>query len=288
MKNLFVIGNGFDIFHGLDTKYKSFLMYLENENKTLHKLLCKYICEKAMWSNMEKELGEIDYETLKEDNYEYCLNYHDDDWKDSANHDFQNMIEASLSFSEKVPCYFREWIKEINTKLDDNFDKISDITSIESLFLNFNYTDTLEKNYFIPEKNILYIHGKALRNDKLIIGHNNKKFENDYENNYEDVRVIEGDELIYNYFKSTFKDTEKIYAANIEFFKLLSKIEKIYIYGHSLSYVDFNYFLEIKKHTLPNAYWHISYFDSEDKRRAEEFVKELNLERYKIYPINNK
>ena len=39
------------------------------------------------------------------------------------------------------------------------------------MFLNFNYTDTLEKVYGIPASNILYIHGNALRGNNLILGH---------------------------------------------------------------------------------------------------------------------
>jgi hypothetical protein len=30
-----------------------------------------------------------------------------------------------------------------------------------SIFLNFNYTDTLEKYYFVNSKRVLYVHGKA-------------------------------------------------------------------------------------------------------------------------------
>ena len=41
-----------------------------------------------------------------------------------------------------------------------------------SVFINFNYTQTLENLYAILSSNILYIHGCAVKNDKLIFGHN--------------------------------------------------------------------------------------------------------------------
>jgi len=46
----------------------------------------------------------------------------------------------------------------------------------ESLFINFNYTDTLEELYGIPKSNILYLHNNA--NDysgDLIFGHAKKE-----------------------------------------------------------------------------------------------------------------
>ena len=44
--------------------------------------------------------------------------------------------------------------------------------SKEAFYLTFNYADTLECLYDIPEDQILHIHGRASKGDKLIVGHN--------------------------------------------------------------------------------------------------------------------
>lgn len=41
-----------------------------------------------------------------------------------------------------------------------------------AIFLSFNYMDTLEVLYGIPEENITHIHGRASHKEKLVVGHN--------------------------------------------------------------------------------------------------------------------
>ena len=45
------------------------------------------------------------------------------------------------------------------------------------LYISFNYTDTLERVYGIPDNKILYFHGKASRSDNLIYGHDKSHFQ---------------------------------------------------------------------------------------------------------------
>ncbi len=88
--------------------------------------------------------------------------------------DYQMCIAEDLRFSKDIPKYFSEWIRS----LDTNVNKIlsSSYLNNNNLYLNFNYTNVLEEVYSINEGNILYIHGKALRGDKLIAGHHNSNF----------------------------------------------------------------------------------------------------------------
>lgn len=70
--------------------------------------------------------------------------------------------------------YFSDWICGLKTLTEPIVSPM--IINNNSLFLNFNYTDTLEKTYNICSENILYIHGKALNGDRLIIGHNDNSY----------------------------------------------------------------------------------------------------------------
>lgn len=167
----------------------------------------------------------------------------------------------------------------------------------DSLFLSFNYTDTLETTYKIPTEQILYIHGKALRNDELILGHHDETlFQNEpipqfnseeeremyYDVYAEDVRMLEAREVIKDYFRDTYKDTASRIQANSQFFKSLNHIGEIYIYGHSLSPIDFDYFYEIKKYASPNCQWYISYHDELELYNAHNFAQKLGIQNYQL------
>ena len=75
-KDLVVIGNGFDIFHGIKSSYWQFKEYLENIDEVGFKeSLEKYINTDELWSSFEYVLGGLDYEMLKENNACYMFGY---------------------------------------------------------------------------------------------------------------------------------------------------------------------------------------------------------------------
>lgn len=96
MSRLIVVGNGFDIAHGLPTKYSDFLKYIGSDCPKFYDAVCQYIPEDALWSCFEEALSYLDDEQLKDDNSCYLLGYGDDNWRDCAHHDFQYMIGEAL------------------------------------------------------------------------------------------------------------------------------------------------------------------------------------------------
>lgn len=295
---LIIIGNGFDRAHGLPTSYEHFMKQLSEEQDDFYNAICQYIPEEALWSSFEEALADLDYEQIQDDNSCYLLGYGDEDWRDSAHHDFQYMIGETLAFASDIPKYFIEWISSVDTNVSPVMP--SHMVDKDNLYLSFNYTDTLENVYNIPEKNILYIHGKALRNDKLIVGHHSDDLVQDesesqfpseeereiyYDNYSEDIRVTEAKEIIKSYFKSTYKDTTLIIGKNCNFFHSLSTIKEIYIYGHSLSHIDLDYFYEIRRCVPANCKWYISYFDENGYKKANIFIKTLDLHLYQLYKV---
>lgn len=292
---IFVIGNGFDIAHGLPTKYSHFMEYLVSENEwAFYNALKKYIPKEDLWNSFEEALGNLDYEQIQEDNSCYFLDYGDENWRDSANHDFQYMIGEDLSFASNIPHYFFEWIKSINTRVLPILP--INVFGGNCLFLNFNYTDTLEQVYAVPAEKILYIHGNALRGDNLILGHHDATLfqeraiptfasieEHDIymEDNEEDFRLQEARTIIRNYFKKTYKNTASIIQQNQMFFYSLTATDEVHILGHSLSEIDFDYFYEIKKCVSPNCQWYISYHD--DCSNAHNLVRALGIRNYQMF-----
>ena len=296
MQRLIIIGNGFDRAHNLPTAYSHFMNQLTEDHVDFYNTICQYIPEDSLWTSFEEALAELDDAQLQDDNSCYLLGYGDENWRDSAHHDFQYMIGESLSFVSDIPQYFSKWIRSIDTDVPPIMP--AHIVDKSNLYLSFNYTDTLEMVYNIPTKNILYIHGKARRGDKLIVGHHSDDLVQDepepqfdseeerqiyYDNYDEDVRVTEAKGIIKSYFKSTYKDTETIIKSNRGFFNSLSQISEIYIYGHSLSDIDFAYFDEINNSVSPCCKWYISYHSENDYKNAEKFVKALSIPLYQFF-----
>lgn len=329
--NLIIIGNGFDIAHGIDSRYSDFYNYLasyeseprpissefpellninsiSNEDSKKHELiksLEKYIPIENLWSSFEESLGTLDYEQLQEDNSSYLIGYGDDNWRDSANHDYQNMIQEELKFTDDIDYQFNRWVGRLNIM----FQPLESITSIfnsfkdsSMIFLNFNYTNTLEYIYNIARKDILYIHGKVGEDIELIIGHHDDSFwnhpnedvnqmtEEEYElyceySQERDFREIEAEDVIKTFFKTTYKDTKKIIAQNKNFFLGLNNCKKVFILGHSLSEIDFDYFCEIRKMTSQSCKWIISAYSPKDRNRILEFVQCLQIQHYQIIQI---
>ena len=318
MNRLVIIGNGFDIAHGLPTKYSNFMKYLcsyekeqevifdryvrldsvslqDQERHCFYDAISKYIPEQDLWSSFEDALSILDDKQLQDDNFCYLLGYGDENWRDSAHHDFQYMVGEALSFASDIPRYFSKWISGINTHVCSIVP--TNIINSNYLFLNFNYTDTLESVYGIPVGHILYIHGKALRGDNLILGHHDDtlfqdepipQFQSEEERGIyyeytEDLRITEAREIIKAYFRGTYKDTTSIIQQNQAFFYSLNSISEVYILGHSLSAIDFEYFLEIKKYVPLTCKWSISYHSGEDYYNAQNFISILGIQNYQLF-----
>ena len=313
MPRLIVTGNGFDLAHGLRTKYSDFMEYLcsygnepedicgrfghlggisrqYREKLDFYKAISKYICKQDLWSSFEEALSRLDDEQLQNDHSCYLLDYGDELWRDSANHDYQRRLREELSFSSDIPYYCGQWIRGIDTSVAPL--PIANVINANCVFLNFNYTDTLEAVYGVPEERIMYIHGKAKRGDHLIVGHHNnalfreapmprfqseEEWERFYDNCVDDVRVFEAQEIIKTYFRNTYKDTDSIILQKQLFFRSLTSIDEVYILGHSLSDIDFGYFYAIKEQVPNDCQWNVSYHDMLGQNRANKFLSMLGI-----------
>jgi len=91
-------------------------------------------------------------------------------WSDPMNN-VKRMTNDRINIIKGIKYYFEGWIESIEKEIEN----ISpDLNLLEnSLYLNFNYTSTLEKLYKIPSMNILHIHG--CHPDYYVLGHNLEK-----------------------------------------------------------------------------------------------------------------
>ncbi|CAD0009464.1 bacteriophage abortive infection AbiH family protein [Flavobacterium chungangense] len=287
-KRLYIIGNGFDIFHGIKSRYSDFRDFVEEKEPNLFEALDEYFVADELWSDFEETLAHIDTDKIVDDASDFLVSYSADDWSDANHHDYQYEMQRAINvITVDLRENFLNWI------LNLDIPKVQKITlSKDAQYLVFNYTPTLQQNYSIPENQILYIHKKAIDTDsEIILGHSRELTPENSFNHYKDdddmdsydVRVMEGNKILDDYFESTYKNTSTIIAENEAYFNSLLQIEEIFILGHSISTVDLPYFLKVFRSVRANIKWNVSYFG--DMQRPIDILKSIGVDEKNINPI---
>lgn len=280
---LYVIGNGFDLAHGFETNYRDFAEYLKKTNKyyqLYHDIIdnCN-LKEEDIWSDFEKALGEINTESLADyEDFNPATDYdflERDSW--AGIYRIEDTVEYNLSsFLKNLRKSFYEWISQVKIRGKTIFD-----FKDNAIFLNFNYTKTLEKIYNIKVHDIHHIHGSVSSKESIILGHNKKLIKKN-----EKMWVEEVNTSLESFEKNTFKNTDEVCACYGKFFKSLSNIDNVVILGHSLSDVDSLYFQKICSNVnLDDCKFYVSYYDRNERDSKKEFltnlgVKENNIESF--------
>ena len=271
IKMLYIIGNGFDLQHGLPTRYTDFHEFLLETNPTLLERMSLYynVNENSVfWSDFEESLQYLDPYHLME--LYTPPRYMADDFSCSEYHQFQQSCKEELQcMYNDLTESFSKWISQIEITKEKVKQKVDIPLSSHVMFLTFNYTKTLELIYNIPKTQILHIHGISGENSDLVYGHsvNRDKIRElltppdaqysflsdslpdemtDYESS--EYAYDSGIEQIALSVSELKKDTRTIICENQDFFNSLSDLREIRIYGHSLSSVDVPYFEEIFSH----------------------------------------
>ena len=181
-KTLYIIGNGFDLHHGLDTKYQSFGLFLKEKYSLLYDNLIEYYglptldsddddtYYDSQWADFENALANLDFEYILDENTDFLPDIASDDFRDRDLHTYQQVMEQIVDdLTEKLYKVFKEFILNVKLPADISDKKLN--VKTDAIFLNFNYTNTLEKYYEIKGSQILYIHNRANSDELLILGH---------------------------------------------------------------------------------------------------------------------
>lgn len=248
--NLVIIGNGFDLAHGLPTKYTDFHNYLEKTNPDCIDRLDSLFTFGEQWCDFENGLGH-----LKESAAQLVL---------------KSYLGIHTTIKDEIQRNFTSWVTSLEEK--NNATKKFELSK-EDEYLSFNYTHTLHRSYDIDEKNINYIHGciglGLFDYKQIIFGH----------------KECVGNKITQSLLDATVKDVDSIITRNKDYFNSLSdkNIDTIKVFGHSYADVDFKYFEEIRKQ-LPCAMWEFGYFDETARLCAKNYTAKLglNASEYKI------
>lgn len=276
--NLFIIGNGFDLAHGLQTQYINFREYLDEQDwRFLMTLEETYgfcsdsdlkLLEKHLWKDFENNLSNINETEIIE------LGTHIELGLEGGDFDIEETLdtywEEQYGYIKRLNNYLNSWISQINIGVCKKTDIINEENN--DLFINFNYTLLLEEIYNIDSYDVLHVHGSVDSHDvNPIIGHGD----------YDKVREMKKKSLecankrmeketsiynaVHNYYDRTFKDVQHYIDWNENFFNRLNTISEIFVVGHSLGKVDLPYFEKVLSIVPSNACWNVFFHNNEDE-----------------------
>lgn len=307
MSSLFIIGNGFDIAHGIPTAYKEFrnwileqypdsllfrettMSFEEYAQLSIDEFAAEtlvYAMDHASgedWHDFEDALSRINFYHKLPGPTEEEHNEDDPDHNQKMGQYLLRMDAFSngiiKSAEECWPVFFSEWIKTVEEKIERGVYSLK--PSLIALFsdptakiMSFNYTKTLQNLYGV--RVVKHIHNRVGQN--LIFGHGDDRAEY-YEPYDEEWRSPVFSSFLNDFIQFLRKDTYKQLRKYSDFFKKLDhSIDKVYSYGFSYSKVDSPYIKEVIQRVSPDTTW---YFTAHETKNTQELgKKKAKLRRY--------
>lgn len=267
-RKLFIIGNGFDLHHQIESRYSDFATYLGRVDRHTYRIAKEYVVpDKDLWSILEERLAEVDVDQIEDYAENFLASYGADDWSESGHHDYEYEIgQICDAISTTLRKHFADWVRQLAIPKH----AAAPVRCIDpnDIFLNFNYTPTLQRIYGVPNDHVLHIHGSAMdATSEIVLGHAWNRQASELRSRFTDedtdVRVDGGFQLIDDLLAATYKPTKEILDRNKAFFEDLSRVTEVFVLGHSLAHVDEPYFSAVLDRVDPKAHWTVSYYSDE-------------------------
>ena len=315
MVNLNIIGNGFDLYHGLPTSYYFFACYfLKNHEETYYQLASMYGLSKGIYSYPSDEL------TLGIDDVGFWSDFEKNlailasDWVENSLLD-----DLDLEFSDPpvtleidrpniatdIKRILFNWIRDTVDKDEvyEIVDRHIETNKVKfqknDYFISFNYTHTLEKLY--EKKEIFHIHGECCddNDDELIIGHGSDKeilrlrskiseLDNDTQFYQTANNRVQEYSFEIDILESLRKPVSKCKSALANELSYYTKPDFIRVYGCSLGEVDIPY-MKLVHEKWPDVKWSFSYYSRRDVERVSEATDKIGLkeDQWTLFELKN-
>lgn len=303
---LLILGNGFDLYHGLPTSYSDYHNWLVGHDKQVVTDFnsfdfaaegpdpeCDLNCMRSSakeddprWCSLEESLG-IEWDDL-------CYETLEHSWPDLTEDnpgwdDFWIELQMRLEYLKKLTRdRFREWVESIDVSTADPLLDLPDGAS----FVTFNYTPTLEHVYGVHPDRVLHIHGNALNKDELLQfgSPDNNPFE--LQNMLEDkygmdgfygATIQQGVTVACDRCVDTWKNIEGNYDNLNRFLDSLPSVKTVIIMGNSFDKDDKPYYRDILAPRFRNAEWVFCEYGREDDSQydIDAFCHELAIPNYR-------
>ncbi len=265
-RNLVIIGNGFDRWQNLPTSYEEFRKYyiahvdlVMEQNGFSKYVITDEEGNERLFSSVELIYGNpFEPSDLPNEffwTFETSLDKLDDQRinmyfgrSEQGIADLGKMVKEAQFILRTLFC---DWIVSLNISKENSGFRFSD----DCFFINFNYTDTLEKRFGVNSKDIYHIHGSADNKDSIIVGHSTHPetaFQELKERHF--MKSLNGDRLpridglyavedaLYQTDKHVEDNIDSLCSAMLRRGVHIEDIENIYVLGHSFGEPDLEYF----------------------------------------------
>ena len=302
---LYIIGNGFDLMHGVRSSYYSFSQSL-GKNSPLRHALENYLTPDDIWANFEEALAHFDVSMMADSSIvDMWMDTYDAYNDEASAADFYAAIEAAANpmttIAYELPRRFRQWVEGLSVGTKDHPLKHM---FLEGKVLCFNYTEFVEKLYGVQEKDVCYIHGcrrkkKGHPKEELILGHkpgdSDESFANftdndrrgvkkSYRRAMKDIAQENVIQIISECDEELTKNSSEIIKKHSSFFQSLCNIEEVISIGHSYSQVDWDYFREIVSSiaNTKDVRWYFGCYGLQDLNNLEMLLSNLGIEKSSV------
>ncbi len=320
-KKLYLIGNGFDLHHDVQSSYRYFADWLKRHDRDIYETYRRVCLYEGLWQDFERGMAFVSRSYFLDlamnflpslkgreaDDLTLAEIYLAGDWG----------TEFAMNLVKNLKLRFTQWISSIKTPGNYNEKMVS--LDMDASFLSFNYTDFLESRYQIPADRIKYIHGKSRgRNSNLIVGHG-EDGDGIFDKWYEKIRrgrpITKKGKRIYVptpylkfykeptcyipeyehltecievYYEESQKPVKQIIEREKAFFQSLSNIETVTSLGFSFSNVDLPYIQAIiSNNSCPQRIkWNVSIKSDADEQRAISALLGMGIDRSAINPFD--
>lgn len=298
---LYVIGNGFDLMHGVRSSYYAFRDSLGKENP-LRYALETYLMTEDIWADFENALAHFNLQAMCSGlMVGDCLDLFDACDANASDSAFFLATEVAanpiLTVANDLPRRFRMWVETLSIGAKDR--------PLQSMFRNgkvlcFNYTEFVETLYGVSQDNVCYIHGcrrkeKGRPKEDLILGHapgaseDAYDFEDDsyigtkdsYKLHMMEVAQEQAFRLVAESDEILTKNCGDIITAHETFFSSLEQIKEVIFIGHSYASVDWDYFFEVASRLpdIKDIRWYFGCYNMHDLGNLEKLLLKLNIQR---------
>lgn len=277
---LYIIGNGFDLHHGLKTSYLNFRDDYVKKSSVLWNVLLDIYGEAPQnnnlwWKDFENMLGKVDYDSLSK----------------SRNGDALGFMKVRNLMKGKLPPSFGKWIKDVDSQIDASKIELMDEIDASSLFFTFNYTLLLEKAYHVKEENVWHIHGSVKHPDDIILGHDADagqlvKYTQEYNKDQQRISPSYADYINQESLNGAKKVKDRIWKEEERFDKYCG-IKHLIAMGFSFNNIDLPY---IEKIWNLNRYkdeveWTVYVHTSEDESIIKTLM-DIGVSKHNIHTKN--
>jgi len=304
MDTLYIIGNGFDISHGLPTSYWDFRTFLEKhdldfllrleemfgiasidlDDPRVNAEAWETKIKEILWGSLEEKLAYPDTEEMRSVSESVVGQLDLDGGNWGIEDTMDDYWESMYGFVKKLPSLVLAWVNSIDLSSVVPRKK-SFFNLTQGKFLTFNYTSTLEECYRIDPQIIEHVHGglEPYTDSMPVFGHGdrNAAFDHRMLAGEADALYDEGNKsienAIANYYERTLKDTSAIIRQKRWFFQSLQTTKNIVVLGLSYSDVDMPYLHEVNKWVGPDTRWTMCYYSPKDNSRIDWVINQLHL-----------